>query len=167
MSGVAHDAQLPVEDRRLKLATKALVRLAGGTDYSGEVVGARQQKVSEWTLPNVDCFIDIRSAAALEEESRGTEGWPQVTRALARRHGFALLPLPAGALGATSWHRSIAEVSRETGDVVCKIVEALADDGEVSGREIRDKGLVEEIDDAIARLADLKGLCLAKIEGGE
>jgi hypothetical protein len=157
-----HDLQLPLEQRRLKRAAKALVAAVGGTADAGEVAGMRQQKVSECTLPNVATFFTLDEALRLEEEAAGSEGWPQVTRALARHHGFALLPTAAGA-AAAAWHQSIAEVSREAGDVVAKIVQALADDGEVSAREIVDGGIVEEIDDAIARLAALRGLCCARL----
>jgi len=164
MVSPVHDAQLPIELRRIKRAGKALVAAAGGTVDAASLTGLRQQRVSECTLPNVPAFFAVDAVIALEDDARGSEGWPQVTRAMARHHGFELLPLPAVALGESSWHRSLAEVSREVGDVVGKVVNSLANDGEVSPDEIRDMQIVEEIDDAIARLADLKGLCLAKLQ---
>lgn len=163
MSGRVYDAQLPIEQRRVKRASQALVKAVGGTTDAADVAGLRQQRVSDCQLINSPTFFTLDAVLAMEADARGSEGWPQVTSAMARHHGFALLPLPDGALGESNWHRSLAEVSREVGDAVAKVVQALADDGEVSAAEIREGGIVEEIDDAIARLADLKGLCHAKL----
>lgn len=164
MTGVAHDAQLSLGDRRLSRATKALVKAVGGQEEASEIAGVRQQKVSEWGLPNVECFIDIRSVAALEEDARGSDGWPQVTRALARRHGFELLPTPA-ATEIAGWHKSAADLSREAGDLVSRVIEAL-DGGAVTQDEIRRHGIAETIDEALVILCALKGLASASEGGG-
>lgn len=163
MSGRVYDARLSVEHRRIKRASKALVGVVGGTVEAGEIAGLRQQRVSECTLPNTDTFFAIDAVLALEEEAKGSENWPQVTRAQARHHGFELLPLPMCAPGDSDWHRALGDVSREAGDAVAKICAALADDGKVSAAEIRDGNVVEEIEEAIAKLAALKGLCLSEL----
>lgn len=160
MAGLAHDAQLSLGDRRLARATKALVKAVGGQEEASEIVRVRQQKVSDWGLPNVDCFIDIKSVAALEEEARGSDGWPQVTRALARGRGFELLPTPASGPGGGGWHKSAADLSREAGRLVSLVIRAL-DGGTVTPAEIRHHGIAETIDDALAILCALKGLALA------
>jgi len=167
MASLAHDAQLPLELRRIKRASKALVGAVGGTIDAADICKLRQQRVSECQLPNVPTFLPVDAVLSLEDEARGSDGFPQVTAAMARHHGFALMQLPSATLVEGSWHRSLAEVSREAGDVVGKIVNALADDGDVSAKEIISGRIVEEIDDAIARLADLKGLCAARLERGD
>lgn len=163
MSGRLYDAQLSVEHRRIKRASKALVGAVGGTADAGEVAGLRQQRVSECTLPNTETFFTVDAVLALEEDARGSENWPQVTRTMARHHGFELLPLPTCAAGDSDWHRALGDVSREAGDAVAKICGALADDGKVTAAEIRDGNIVDEIEEAMAKLAALKGLCLVEL----
>ena len=165
MSGRVYDAQLPVEQFRLKVASKALVKAVHGTETAGEIAGMRQQRVSECTLPNCPTFFTIDQAQALEEAAKGSPGWPHVTRALARNHGFALLPLPESAPGSGEWHRTISEVSREAGDAVGKVCEALADDGEVTSSDVKQLDLLNEIDEAIAALAKLRGMVVSVSEG--
>ncbi len=148
---------------RLKVATRKAVKAVHGTALAGEIVGARQQRVSDCQLANTPEFLRIDEVVDLEEAGRGSDGWPQVTRALARHHGFELLPLPGCAPGDSDWHRALGDVSREAGDAVAKICAALADDGKVSAAEIRDGAVVEEIEEAMAKLAALKGLCLAEL----
>lgn len=158
MSARVYDAQLPVAQFRLKVASKALVKAVHGTELAGEIAGMRQQRVSECTLPNCPTFFSLDQVQALEEAGKGSVGWPQVTRALAREHGFALLPLPEDAPGSGEWHRTISEVSREAGDAVAKICEALADDGAVDAADVKRLDLLDEVDEAIAALAKLRGM---------
>lgn len=155
------DIQLDESKLRLKIATKRLIKSVHGTELAAEITGTRQQRMSDCQVTNVPEFLRVSEAQDLEDDARGSEGWPQVTRAMARHHGFALLPLPCGAAGDSDWHRSLADVSREVGDAVAKICAALADNGVVEADEIRDMAIVEEIDDAIGRLAVLRGLCEA------
>src|SRR3546814_17035961 len=58
--------------------------------------GQRQQRLSDFGLPNVAEFAPLDFVALLEERTEGTAGWPHVTRWLARRTGHALVRLPQG-----------------------------------------------------------------------
>lgn len=167
MSARIYDAQLPVEQRRLKRAARALVKAVGSEAEAGEIAGLRQQRVSECTSINSPAFLTVDAVVALEEEARGSEGWPQVTRAMARQLGFELLPLPPAVPGDSPWHASLAAVSREVGDAIGCIVQSLADDNDVSAREIRERRIVEEINDAMVGLANLRGLCMARLNAEE
>ena len=152
---------------RLKVATRKAVKAVHGTQLAGEIVGARQQRMSDCQLANTPEFLRIDEVVDLEDAARGSHAWPQITRALARHHGFELLPLPGCAPGDSDWHRALADVSREAGDAVAKICGALADDGKVSATEIRDGRVVEEIEEAMGKLAALKGLCLAELASSD
>jgi hypothetical protein len=131
----ARDLQLDAAKLRLKLGTKKLIGAVHGTALAAEIAGTRQQRMSDCQLPNVPEYLRINEVQELEDAARGSDGWPQLTRAMARHHGFALLPLPEGALGDSDWHRSLADVSRE-------------------------------VDDAIGKLAVLRGLCDAELARG-
>lgn len=157
------DIRLDEPKLRLKVASRKTVKALHGTALAAEVTGSRQQRMSDCQLPNTTDFLRIDEVIDLEDAARGSEGWPAVTRAQARHHGFELLPLPGCVVGDSDWHRSLADVSREVGDAVAKVCAALADDGKVSAEEIRDGQVIEEIDDAMAKLAQLKGLCLAEL----
>lgn len=146
---------------RLKVATKKLIKAVHGTELAAEITGSRQQRMSDCQLANTPDFLRISEVHDLQDAARGSEGWPQITRAMARIHGFELLPLPGQALGSSDWHQSLADVSREVGDAVGKICAALANDGQVTAEEVKEGGIVEEVDDAIAKLAVLRGLCEA------
>lgn len=165
MSSAPRDIILSAELKRLKSSTRRAVRDLGGTSLVAEELGIRQQRVSDCQLVNTADFLRIDEVHALEEATRGAPGWPAITRAQARNHGFELMPLPAALDASPSWHQSIADVSREAADVVAVVAQALANDGDVSAREICDANIVEEIDEAIGKLMVLRGRCSAALEG--
>lgn len=160
MTGRVYDAALPEGLLRLKVASKALVKAVHGTELAGEIAGMRQQRVSESTLPNCPAFFQVDQALAIEEAAKGSASWPQVTRAMARHHGFALLPLPEIAPGAEELTRAVSDVARETGESVSKTLMAIAD-GDLSARDVRELNLIEELDEAIEAVARLRALVVA------
>lgn len=149
---------------RLKIATGKAIHAVHGTAMAGEITHSRQQRMSDCQLVNTPDFLRLDEAHALEDASRGSADWPAITRAMARNHGFALLPVIDGSgLGqGGEWHQAIASVSREANEAVSKICAALGD-GEVTAQEIEDGAIVEEVDEAIAALARLRGLAEAKL----
>lgn len=152
----------PREALQLKHASRGLVRAVGGTDgaaasLSNDERHVRQQRMSDCTLANTPDFLRIDETAELEDLSVGQPGWPHVTRALARRQGFALLPLPERIVGDSNLHRTLADVVAETGQVTNKVLTALAD-GAVTAGELRDLRIPEEIEEAIAAFAELKAV---------
>lgn len=151
---------------RLKIATRKTIKAVHGTDMAAEITGSRQQRMSDCQLANTGDFLRLDEAHALEEAARGAADWPSITRAQARNFGFALLPLPQAAPGNSEWHASLAEVSREANEAVSRICEALANDGAVTAAEIEDGRVIEEIDQAIAALARLRGLAEGVLASG-
>lgn len=142
-----------------KAATKALIRAAGGQEAAEELTGKSQPRLSAYGGPNTDAFVPVDVVLALEAVTHGQPGHPHVTRWLAREAGFALLRLPRHVDGgAGGIHRAVSGVSKEAGEAVGLVCEALADDGELSPREIREKKIVANIDEAIDRLCDLRAL---------
>jgi hypothetical protein len=167
VSGRVYDAQLPLPQRRIKRACRELVKSVGTQTEAADILDMKrdgQRRVSELVSANCPDSFTLFQAIDLEEEARGAADWPQVTRALARHHDFELLPLAAALPGVVDWHRGMAEVSKEAAEVVQKICGALADDNRVTPREIRDHGIIEEIEEAIARLANLRAMARAVAE---
>lgn len=155
---LAHDEPL----LRLKIATRKAVKGVHGTALAAEISGSRQQRMSDCQVPNTPDFLRLDEVHAIEEAGKGAPDWPPLTRAMARNHGFALLPLPdAGAIiGDSEWHAAIAAVSRETGEVVARVCGALSD-GKVTPDEVRRDHILEEIDQGIASLARMRALAEA------
>lgn len=163
-----YDAQLPLHLRRIKRACGKLVKAVGGSTDAGEIIHLDQRRVSERTLINSPDFFHLDQVVALEDEAKGSTEWPQVTRALATHHGFALLPLAAAMTQHDNLHRSLGDVSKETGEVVNKVLNALAD-GSLTPDEIREMQIPDEIREAIDALCRLLGLveCIANQGGGK
>lgn len=150
------------EALELKKAAKGLIRAVGGTDgaaasLTNEQRNVRQQRMSDCTVPNTPDFLRVDEVGELEDLSHGQPGWPHVTRTLAKRQGFALLPLPEQVVGDTNLHRALSEVVQETNEVVTKALSALSDNS-VTPDEIRDLNIPQEIEEAIQSLANLKSI---------
>jgi hypothetical protein len=169
-AGRVYDAQLPLAQRRIKRACRALVNSVGTQTEAADILGMKkdgQRRISELVSANCPDSLTLFQAIELEEEARGAPDWPQVTRAMARHHDFELLPLAERAAGVVDWHRGMGEVSKEAAEVVQKALRALADDNRVTAREIRDHGIIEEIEEAIAKLANLRAMARASAEADE
>lgn len=166
MSG-RRDVVLEREDLELKIASRQLIRAAGGTDGAGETVGSRQQRMSDCQLPNTGDFLTIQEVRKLQEVTVGAPGWPHVTRALAKQDGFALVRLPQAPERAIEWHQALGEVSSEVGESVQLVCKALGGDGKVTACEVREHRIMENIDEAIEQLFALRALAAAAPEKGE
>lgn len=150
----------------LKKASKGLIRAVGGTDGAAASLSesgerhVRQQRMSDCTNANTADFLRIDEAADLEDLSVGQPGWPHVTRALAKRQGFALLALPERVIGDSNLHRALAAAVEETGQATSKSLSILAD-GKATAPEIRELRILDEIDEAIDAWLSLKALVVA------
>jgi hypothetical protein len=169
-SGRIYDAQLPLELRRIKRASRALVNCVGTQTEAAEILHMKkdgQRRISELTSSNCPDSLTLFQALELEEEAKGAPDWPQVTRAMARHHDFELFPVSCELPVGVDWQRALATAAKEAADVTQKVCTALADDNVVSAREIRDGGILEEIEEAIAQLAQLRSMARAVQEAGE
>ena len=117
----------------LKIASKALVRAAGGTDGSAETINAvchastRQQRMSDVGLPNTADFLRLDEIGALEDVTAGTVDHPVVTRALARRQGFFLVRSPQAPATGADLLALLGAQARESGQLAQAICAGLGD----------------------------------------
>lgn len=148
----------------LKAAFRRLVDACGGCESAAAVTRASFQTLSKYGRPQEPVYAPVDVIADLEADA----GDPLVSRVLAGLTGHVLVRLPEGVDGAGRWHGHIADVAQGMGEVVRRLGDALADDGEISPREVRDMRLLEPIRAAIVDLVELeKALVRLKREGGE
>lgn len=163
--GTERDLVHPPALQAGKAATRALIRAVGGQEEAAPLTGRSQPRLSAYCGPNTDAFIPVDAVLALEAVTHGHAGHPHVTRWLAREAGFALLRLPQFTpAGGGAIHRAVSGVSKEAGELVGLVCDALADDGDLKPHEIRENWIVANIDDAIDRLCELRAL-VVRIEG--
>lgn len=134
--------QLPQTDYfRLKAATRDLVTRVGGQEAAARVSRLKSHvTVGRYGRVQDVEFAPIDVVADLEAEI----GEAPVTRALAALAGLIVIPRPA-ADGDGTWTRHLGAIAREAGEIIQRVGEALADDGEVSAAEIRALGLRDEL----------------------
>ena len=154
--------------RALKTASRLLVSAAGGGMAAAAALEesghghVRQQRMSDAGLPNVGVFLRIDEVADLEDVTLGLPGHPHVTRALAKRQGYELVPLPSAA-GDTVWSQRAAKLLREAGDVTGKIGTALESDNDVDPEEA--KGLLQDADELVAIAVEIREAVRRRAEG--
>lgn len=157
-------AQLPTRDQALKRETKALVHYAGGqagaAGYARRI--KRQQSFSDYGAPNVDQFMPIDAVRDLEDVTRGTPGWPHVTRQLAAQQNCAVVILPDAEPSSGCFITAVADLTKENADVSGALLASLAD-GRVCARDVRERDLVGQVDEQIAVLVNLRAM-LERVE---
>lgn len=156
MSALGH------EDRKLKAATKRLMQACGGQEGAAATIGeakgvnVRQQRLSDCGNDKKPDFLRVDEVAILEDSAERDGAWPHVTRVLAARCGFILVPRPVVIASKADWLQGSAGVSKEASDVQTAIADAFADDGEVDGDEA--DRIISECDAGIERLLQLRML---------
>lgn len=158
-----HDIQFAVEDVELKIASKALLKGYGTGDALEALFGRRQQHWSDCGNRNVDEWLTLLQVAHLEDRTAGQPSFPSVTRQLAARQGFALVPLPQPLPSDGDLLMVGAKVAKEAGDVSGAICAALGD-MKVCPRDADD--IDHQADELIAMAMRLKALVRA-IKAGE
>lgn len=158
--------QLAPKDQGLKSATREAVHAFGGQAAVAARVAdvarsfARQQRVSDCCLPNVPDFLSIQVASIIEDETHGWPGHPHITRAMARRQGFVLVPIAVSPPESGDWLRLIGDLSQSAGATVAGISTALGNDGVICPGEARDAALRRRA----VQLLDLAGALLGAVE---
>lgn len=150
---------LSLADARLKAATRDLIAASGGTDGAGATIGVRQQRMSDCQNPFNPDFLRINEVAALEDLKRA----PIVTRALAKRQGYALVQLPDASAPETIWSLFVAKLAREGGDVMSRIAEALVDDNDISPGEAG--AMLGDADELVDIAVQIQNALRARAEG--
>jgi hypothetical protein len=154
------------DKQALKAASKRLVRAVGGVEAAALYSRPMISQLSAYGHPNAPEFMPVDVIADLEGVTHQTPDHPIITRLLARKAGFALVKLPTAPSGAVDWHREIGAISKEMGDVIQPVCEALGD-GKVTADDIRTRGIREQIAEAQERLAALDALCAQALAEGQ
>jgi hypothetical protein len=116
-------------DPALKTLTAALVKQAGGLEACAAATGLPRSTLAEYYAPGSPLHAPVDAVAELERCTQTV----LVTAELARRAGYALVPLDA-APGAGSFGRCLAAFGREVAEVFAAHAEAMAD-GRLSAAE--------------------------------
>jgi hypothetical protein len=161
------DCQFTPEKQALKQSAKALVRAAGGVEASEEITGRSKTQLSAYGNINAPEFMPIDAIAELEGVTHGHTGHPIVTRHLAQRAGYVLVKLPDAAPDCGDWHRAMGPMSKHVGDVMQAICASLGDDtpSEVTARDVQERNIVGEIDEALEVLVAMRELALRTVQG--
>jgi hypothetical protein len=170
MSGRVYDAQLPLKQRRLKRASRALVNSVGTQSEAADILGMKkdgQRRISELVSPNCP---DSLTLFKWSSSRRKRAARPIGRRSPARSPGSMISSCwrwPSALPGVVDWHRGMGEVSREAAEVVNRVCQALADDNKVTRARNRAIGIIEQIEEALAKLANLKAMARAIAQGDE
>jgi hypothetical protein len=143
----------------LKKATRALVRAVGGQEACvGFGRMGRHQTYSDYGNPDrPEHFMPIDVVEDLEAVTRGTAGWPQVTRYLASRQGCALVVLPEAVPGDGAFIEALGKLTKEYSDLSGGLCAALAD-GAVDRADVDKLKLLDEADELIAMAVQMRAL---------
>lgn len=128
----------------LSAAVKRALKRVGGGDCFCNATRVSASALSGYANPDRDdTHMPVDIVLDLERDG----GFPVITAQLAQLQGYRLVPLEGGEGGPGL--KDLAEVAGETGDVVRKLAEAIAD-GRIDRHE-RD-ALKKEIDEASSAL---------------
>ena len=147
----------------LKVASRALIRAAGGTDGAAETLGTRQQRMSDCGLPNTPDFLRADEVGRLEDVTVGQAGWPHLTRALARRQGFELVATPSRRAPEAAWGAYAARLLKETGDVFGALGKALESGNDIDAAEAGE--ILPESDELVQLALELRSALRRRAEG--
>ena len=126
---------LPVSEQRQAERARELIEAAGGFEASAEETGISTTQLGRYQSKAERDSMPARVIEALEAVTHGKPGHPIMTRHLARRQGFVLVPLPSALPSEGEWARHISRLSEKAGKLVSGIAADLADDLDVSPRE--------------------------------
>jgi hypothetical protein len=133
---------LTLDQREAKAATHRLVRACGGGEGAAATVAAalghacRQQRMSACGSQASPDFLRIDEVVALEAVAG-----PIVTRMLAARAGFVLMPLAADTCPGSMAER-VAAAARESGEAIA----AALDTSSVASRAVAAQEIAEAIE---------------------
>lgn len=136
----------------LKIATDSAMDAAGGQSRMYRAGVALQSVLSDACSRTTRVFLRIDQVATIEDHGTGRPGHPHITRALARRQGFVLVP--AGDAGdEASLPMLVGSIAAEAGDVIKALASRMAASTNMAPREIEDAMReTDELADVVASL---------------
>lgn len=139
----------------LRVASRALVRAVGGQDAAAATCARikRHQSFSDFGNPNGSAFMPLDAVVELEAVTRGTPGWPVVTRYLAQQTGHVLVPLPEiTSTDMLDLTKAVRVHARESGEAVEKAIGCLLQPDR-AGRACAIKELRDVVESALVTIA--------------
>lgn len=138
--------------RRLKLASKASIKAAGGLEAVAHDLGKCTTQVGRYGDPNAPGnFMTLDQAATVEQIG----GEPAIARFFAALTGHALYAVPSAIDGEDAVFAAMIAASAEFGDVASALREATRD-GVLD--EADRKRVTEQIDEAVSALMAMRAL---------
>lgn len=148
-------------DIAISEATADAVYAAGKQVYVGRMLDRGQSTVASWCTSEASEIIPLRLVPALENMAAGQDGWPHITRALAKMQGFELFRLPAPDGEATDWLAQIGILSTEAADITRKICTGMGD-RKICAHDVQRMNMIEDAEQlvsvAVAILARLRAV---------
>ena len=148
-------------DIALSEATGDAVHAAGKQAFVANMLERGQSTINAWGNPEVAEYIPLRLVPQLEHLAAGQDGWPHITRALARMQGFELFRLPSADADAGDWLTKIGAVSTESAEITAKICAALADDQRVCRDDIARLGLIDDAEQLLTLALQMRAQLMA------
>lgn len=135
----------------LKAATRRLLKQVGGQESGATITRVSHQHLSKCGNPHIDdVYIPVDVLADLEVDA----GAPFVTKVLAQASGYVLVPIPQ-VEGSGVWVERVGRLSKEAGEAIARICEALADDNDITAKESVHLKLRKELADVLEAVAEI------------
>lgn len=151
-----------VQVNSLITAVKAQIRQVGTQDNAADIVGVAQQTVARWasrTDENVKHWIPLSAIAQLQIDGE----YPHIAQALASLTGYGIYKLPDCGTGTKDW-RNYAVLLARVSEVMKDVADSLADDNQISRKEIIEKELIADFDALLVAVLTLRADCIEKVE---
>lgn len=146
---------------RITRAVRAAIHANGGIDGAAATTGKARSTTGAWNNLNEPDLPTLGDVLALDEIALSVCGRAPILHALAAELGHVAISLPECAGEGEVVVLALADATGEFGDVAHAITAALRD-GKIGGRD--PAAIISEIDDAQAKLAQLRALVVEREE---
>ncbi|SNS53698.1 hypothetical protein SAMN06295912_108139 [Sphingomonas laterariae] len=161
---------LTPEKIALKRATGEMIKGVGGLEVAAmhcRVGKTRLAQAADARNPdNAEQFVAIDVVQDLEPLARGRAGWPHVLRELATSMGFDLVERPTAEPDSDDWHEQMSELAEAGAGITRGLCAALKGDRRITPHEIKEFGLIGQVDDLIGDAVRLRAM-LKMVEAGQ
>ena len=158
---------LTPEKLALKKACREVVAGVGTYDAAEMFCRLGKTRLAQvcHTEQHLDEFMPVDVLLDLEPLARNRPGWPHVTRQLAKAQGFTLFREPEVEPDHGDWHEQMGELAAHGAAITSGLCAALRVDRRVTADEIKEFGLIEQVDDLIADAVKLRAMLVAVTDG--
>jgi len=142
---------------------RELVEAVGGFENAAEITGYGTTQLWRFCSPNEPDSMPFKAIEKLEAVSHGKPGHPVISRHLAQRQGFVLVPVPDTVPGDSEWARHIARLSDKAGSLISGLALDMADDQEIDAQEARRR--LQLAHELVETSAEIEAALVAKAGG--